>query len=417
MKKILIKFILLFIPIKLWRKKFRRYLKRKNTIYTICKIRDNLIKKHNDYWCFPVCCFNHRLDDNSRAIFDKIKNNSKIKKIVLVRDKKLILNGKNVVIVPLKSKEGLDYLIKSKVIFVKHSFKHNVGYDLNYKKHLIINLWHGIPLKKIGVTSAKSRSLELDFINHQLEHSFVISSSLVDRAMMTSAMHPLTYNQVWLTGLPRCDLIVNSEKELPLDYKKELEEITIVKGDKKIIFFAPTFRDNQEKSYFQFSKEEIYKLKSLLDRNNAILAIREHMADTTRSFSNQLKTLKPLDFNKYNSIEMCFRMSDILITDYSSCFIDFMLTNKPIVNFAYDYEEYKNNERGFLYEMEMVFPDKINKNFNDMIISLEKLLEETSKEYQDHYNNCKKMFFKYTDNKNSDRVIKNIEKELKGEVI
>jgi CDP-glycerol glycerophosphotransferase len=43
--------------------------------------------------------------------------------------------------------------------------------------------------------------------------------------------------------------------------------------------------------------------------------------------------------------------ADILITDYSSCFFDYMIRNKPIIHFAYDYDYYKNQDRGLYYEI------------------------------------------------------------------
>ena len=378
---------------------------------------DFFIPKKANYWAFPVCFLNEDLICNLRGVFEEIKYDALIKKIILTRTKKSnpffnSSSGKNVELVPLRSWKGLWLLLRSKVVFIRHTAHANVEYNLSYTKRHFVNLWHGIPLKRIGAAAAKNPKKESKKIRRRYskKYSLVISSSDIDRLAMTAAMAPTLFGNVHITGLPRNDFILRDESELPFDFQAELKEISSLKGDKKLIFYAPTFRDKQEKHTYQFSVENIAKLKNILDKNNAILGIREHMADTSNSLLSQLHSLNPLDMNKYSNIEMIYRNADLLITDYSSCFIDFLLTNKPIVNFSHDYERYMHEERGFFYDMNMVFPNKICKNFDEMIISLEESI--TEKNRTSHYKNCKNLFFKYTDSNNSKRVVNLIKSEL-----
>ena len=96
------------------------------------------------------------------------------------------------------------------------------------------------------------------------------------------------------------------------------------------------------------------------------------MADTSHGYSSEL--FHPQIFNAGNNvfeiIEMLYRKADLLITDYSSCFIDFMLTNKPMISFAYDYENYKEKERGTFYDLEYVFPGAICTRFDELLSAL-----------------------------------------------
>lgn len=375
-------------------------------------VADLIIPKKNNFWVFPVCFLNENLVCNTRAVFEEVKNDSGIKKIILTRSKAVNVDGSNVEIFPLKSWVGLWFLLRSKVVFVRHGVDSNVEYNLSYQRRNFINLWHGIPLKRIGAASAKDvkRANERIYRHYHKRCSMVISSSDIDRLAMAAAMSPTLFGEVYVTGLPRNDFILCPEPNLPQDFKKELEEIRVLKGDKKLILYAPTFRDKQQESYYKFHSDEIEKLGSFLKKNDAILGIREHMFDKSHSFSKQLSQLQPLDMNKYKNIEMIFRQADVLITDYSSCFVDFMLTNKAIVNFAYDYDRYMNEERGFFYDMNMVFPNRVNKNFNEFIENLE---NSWQKEADAHYNNCKKIFFKFCDYSSSKRVVEIIRNKLK----
>lgn len=373
---------------------------------------DFIIPKRSDFWVFPVCFLSENLICNLRGVFEEIKNESQIKKIILTRSKTINFTGVNVEILPLKSFKGLWLLLRSKVVFIRHTVDSNVEYNLSYTKRNFVNLWHGIPLKRICVAAAKDVKKESKKIKRRYnkKYSDVISSSDIDRLAMTAAMAPNLFGEVHVTGLPRNDFILCPEYDLPDDFKDELEEIRVKKGNKKLIFYAPTFREKQQECYYKFSLDEINRWKIFLEQNNAVLAIREHMADTSHSFSKQLSDLQPIDMNKYKNIEMIFRQADILITDYSSCFIDFMLTNKPIVNFSYDYDRYMNEERGFFYDMKMVFPNRINKNFDEM---LENLADSLEQETNQHYKNCKDIFFKFCDANNSKRVVSLIKNELR----
>src|SRR5690606_34323005 len=107
-----------------------------------------------------------------------------------------------------------------------------------------------------------------------------------------------------------------------------------------------------------FSDQEKGFLRDWLQRNNAVLGIREHMADSVRVYSQQLAALNIVDLSddSFPNVEILYRASAALITDYSSCFIDYMLTGKPSVSFAYDYDNYIGIERGAFYDLEFVFP-------------------------------------------------------------
>ena len=66
---------------------------------------------------------------------------------------------------------------------------------------------------------------------------------------------------------------------------------------------------------------------------------------------------------EFVNVEMLYRASDALVTDYSSAFIDYMFTCKPAVSFAYDYESYML-ERGGFYDLDFAFPGPICKSFD-----------------------------------------------------
>lgn len=377
---------------------------------------DAYIEKHDHWWIFPVCGYNHTLGGNERAVFEHVKNDETIKKIVLTRSRHVALEGKNVVIVPIRSVEGQQYLLRSKVVFVKHTPTRNVVYPLRADLRHFINLWHGIPLKRIGAASLDQQArLEKLYEEHRRCRS-VIASSKIDQMAMASAFYPLTYNDVWVTGLPRNDFVVCADEKLPEDMMDDVRAIQAMLGGKRLVLYAPTFRNPGPDSYYDFSGEEKRRLKELLDRHGCVLGIREHLADKTRSYSTELREIGAINLGdkRFSNIEVIYRCADVLLTDYSSCFIDYMLTGKPMLSFAYDFDRYISQERGLFYDMEMVFPGPICKNFEALYAGLERALEGQQQQvFGERYTFARSIFFDYLDDKNSERLVARVN-NLKG---
>lgn len=377
--------------------------------------KDLSVEKHDNWWVFPVCGFNHTLAGNERAVFDFIKNDASIKKIILTRSRYVDVDGSNVVVVPLNSLEGQYYLLRSRVIFIKHTPTRNITYSLSSDLHCFINLWHGIPLKRIGAASLDQQSKLKNLYEEHKKCTAVIASSKIDQMAMASAFYPLTYNDVWVTGLPRNDYIVCNDDYLPEDMKIEERSIRQMLQGRRLVFYAPTFRNGQHDSYYHFSMNEKNQLKSLFDEHNCVLGIREHLADKASSYSEELKDIGALNLSdkRFPNIEIIYRCTDLLITDYSSCFIDFMLTGKPLMSFAYDYDHYISAERGLFYDMPKVFPGPICKSFKSLIHSLVFTLAENTESTNEKYQYSRSVFFDFIDDDNASRVVSRVKSFLK----
>lgn len=367
-------------------------------------------------WAFPVCAYDHLLGGNERLLFEAVRNNPKIRKVILTRSKSLSLDGVNVEVVPLKSAAGQRLLVQARYIFVKHAPTINAIYPLDTKLHRFINLWHGIPLKRIGYTSLDQLE-RLDAISaeHARCHA-VIASSKVDRLAMAAAFYPLTFHDVWITGLPRNDMILRDEKLLPIDFQEQLGRLRQALAGRRLVLFAPTFRNAQAQGYYSFNEAERQALADCLNANGAVLGIREHMADKAHSYSESLgggrvPTIS-LDRIYYADIELLYREAEVLITDYSSCFIDYMLTGKPEICFAYDYDSYAGSERGLFYDLKDVFPGPICFDFPALLDTLQKVLAGQRLEAETSYKFKQKLFFDYVDDRNTQRLIERIENEI-----
>jgi CDP-glycerol glycerophosphotransferase (TagB/SpsB family) len=370
------------------------------------KLLDIKITKDPNLWVFPVCYYDHLLTGNDRALFEHVKNDPRIRKVILTRSKPVKMTGVNVYHFDIDSAEAQQVILRAKNIFLKHGPRINIPYPCEYKERNFVNLWHGIPLKRIGVSSLDVQGTRIDkIVAHNKPNKCVISSSKIDRLAMTAGFYPLTFGQVPVTGLPRIDLITMAERTLPSDLKQELQRLRGALAGRKLVLYAPTFRNAQADAYYDFSENELARYKELLFSNNAVLGVREHMADSAKSYNEILANIDCLNLSSenYPNIEMIYRLAHVLITDYSSCYIDFLSTSKPVVSFAYDLESYMEKERGFYYDIHDAFPGDICTNFDAMLGSLSGALN-LGIEDKEKYERVRHMFFDFDDQLNSQRV-------------
>lgn len=373
---------------------------------------DQASPKYANWWAFPVCAFTHTFSGNERALFEEVKDDPSIRKVVLTRDAPVAASGTNVDVVPLRSPEGQHLLMRCGNVFIKHSPTRNLVFPLAAELHNLINLWHGIPFKRIGLASLDTHHQRRAMAREHLKCRAVISSSRIDTLAMAAAFYPLSYNDIWATGLPRNDFIVRREELLPDDMRGELSGLKDRLAGRKLVLFMPTFRNAQEEGYYRFSDREIAHLAGWLTRHNAVLGLREHMADSARVYTRMLHSLDTIDLCDANfpNVEMLYRASSALITDYSSCFIDYMLTVKPAISFAYDYDSYASIERGAFYDLETVFPGKMCRSFAELEHALDTLFDPPTAVELASMEWKRTMFFDHVDDQSSARVARRVKR-------
>jgi CDP-glycerol glycerophosphotransferase (TagB/SpsB family) len=371
---------------------------------------DRATPKYRTWWAFPVCAFTGVFSGNERALFEEVKDDPSIRKIVLTRDKPVAVDGANVEVIPLESPLGQHRLMRAGNLFIKHSPTRNLVYPVSGDLHNIINLWHGIPFKRIGYASADMQDRLAAIAGQHARCRAVISSSKVDTLAMTAAFYPLSIDEVWNTGLPRNDFILRERERLPADLQEQLASLERMLAGRRLVLFMPTFRNAQEDAYYRFGEDEVAFLGDWLRRNDAVLGVREHMADSARVYGRQLAGLDCLDLSDdaFPNVEVLYRASSALVTDYSSSFIDYMLTGKPAVSFAYDYERYLGIERGGFYDLDFVFPGPVCRSFAELREALEGLFEPRSAVESGQLDWKRRLFFDHVDDGSSARVAERV---------
>ena len=200
-------------------------------------------------------------------------------------------------------------------------------------------------------------------------------------------------------GYPRNDKLINYNNNDIEKIKKDLH----IPTDKKVILYAPTFRDDEHTSGVGYT----YKLNidfDLLQKElkDYIILFRAHYF-----IANSFEFDKYKDFiynvSKYDDINDLYIISDLLITDYSSVFFDYAILERPIIFYMYDYDNYKNNLRDFYIDLKEL-PGPIVKDEKNLVTSI----KEKNNKYKNMYSSFNKKFNPYEDGKSAERVVKEI---------
>ncbi|WP_117168451.1 CDP-glycerol glycerophosphotransferase family protein [Paraliobacillus sediminis] len=258
--------------------------------------------------------------------------------------------------------QSIYHLATSKVIFVDNYF----GFlsVTKFKASVTcIQVWHAAgAIKQFGLMdpSVKTRSSQANdrFIKVYNRFTYVIVGSEKMSAIFRKSFG-LSNQQILRTGIPRTDFFFDKVKTANIKVQLQ-EEIPIV-TNKKVILYAPTFRDSQLND--QKIMLDIKKMYAQLSKDHVLL-LRLHPA-VKGTFINQYPEFV-IDVSKYQNINHLLVITDLLITDYSSIPFEFALLEKPMIFFTYDFDEYTQN-RGFWEDYQTQLPGPIVTSTTDLI--------------------------------------------------
>ena len=225
---------------------------------------------------------------------------------------------------------GLYYFLTSKYFF--YSFG---KYPIKpTKKQMVVNLWHGMPLKKIGNLENGMENIDYNFFTK------LVSSSDLFTPIMKEAFKA-NDEQMLLVGNIRNDELFEENKD-------------------KNIIWMPTYRnsknyhDSQDAIIFSLDDLEFNRMNNLLAGYEYHLYIKLHPLEESHfKFKNNYSNIHMLSEDiisqNYGTLYKFLGTTSALITDYSSVFLDYYLLNRPVAFTINDYEEYKE-KRGFVFE-------------------------------------------------------------------
>ena len=317
----------------------------------------------------------------------------------------------NLIIVKHNSKDYYKYCASSKYWIVNSIMGEHIKKKDN---QIYVQCWHGTPLKRLRNDIEVSGSVlntikEIRKRNDRDSSRFdyFLSPSKFATEKFTSAFNLINLGKkdiIIEEGYPRNELLFTYTQD---DVKRLKEKFGVPEG-KKVIFYLPTFRDNQHTSGVGYT----YSLGIDFDR------LKKKFGDKyVILFSAHYFVANSIDLSKYegfvintngimDDINEAYIISDIIMTDYSSVFFDFANLKRPMLFYMYDIDDYKGNLRDFYLDLDEL-PGPIAKTQDELEKNLENI-DEISEKYKEKYKKFNEKF-NYLDDKDATiRVINKI---------
>lgn len=259
-------------------------------------------------------------------------------------------------------------------------------YIIKRKGVTYIQTWHGTPLKKLAldmdaVSMAGEKDIETykyNFVKNAATWDYLISQNTFSTNIFRQAF--AYYKKILEIGYPRNDILVkkNNPNDI-LELKKKLG----LPLNKKIILYAPTWRDDEfyDKGEYKFaSKLDFDMAKKELSDEYIFIVKYHYLVQDKIDWSSYEGFIYNYDMTY--DISFLYLVSDLLITDYSSVMFDYSLLRRPILFYTYDLEKYKNELRGFYFDLTKEAPGPIATTTRELIDNINNY---NSLEYQEAY--------------------------------
>ncbi|MGF7143733.1 CDP-glycerol glycerophosphotransferase [Anaerotaenia torta] len=234
-----------------------------------------------------------------------------------------------------------------------------------------IQTWHGTPLKKLAldmdaVFMAGEGGIEnykKNFYNNTRTWDYLISQNHYSTEIFRRAF--AFDKEVLEIGYPRNDVLF--AKNNP-DSIRELKRKAGLPQDKKILLYAPTWRDNEfyGKGKYKFNPAlDFAELQKRLGEEYILIVKYHYLVMDQIDWSPYQGFIYPCDLSY--DISNLYLISDMLITDYSSVMFDYSLLRRPMFFFCYDLEEYKDTLRGFYFDFLAEAPGPVTMTTGELI--------------------------------------------------
>lgn len=216
------------------------------------------------------------------------------------------------------------------------------------KNTVFLDLGHGHPIKDPGMV-LNDRYLKDVYIQiSKRVNYFAIVSSLKSKEEYNVV--PISKDHIYIGDYARNDVFDDPE----LRNGKNGVVASFKKGRKAIVYM-PTHRSDGNKNMHMQDILPLDDIQKFCEDNNNVFIIKKHYYHRDET-EDLLKYPNILDITQIDDIDpqVLLYQADVLISDYSACYIDYMLLKRPLIFFQYDINEFQNSERKLYYDFEKI---------------------------------------------------------------
>jgi CDP-glycerol glycerophosphotransferase len=339
--------------------------------------------------------------DNTKYFYLYLQKNHPKNKSYFISDTKNF-NDKVPGFVKHPSLKSIFLLMRAEFIVIDYS-----AWYLNFKYHLSIKakkiqLWHGIGSKRIELSTdqfTQSKFSRFRIIFGALRGQIIrydLLSSTSDYYSENLYRDSLKFKEIKEFGQPRNDVLFREpvNGDLIGTDTKIMSKLISAKNtaNTKIVLYTPTYRATLSNDIIEYKK-----LNHFAKEHNIIVVVKHHVLAV---FDEIPKMSNIFNYDKRKDIYPLMSVSDVMITDYSSIYLDYILLNKPIIYYIPDFDEYKKADTSLRDDFFEITPGEKCKNQdelqNELLINKDRFADEREQ--------ILNLSYKYIDGDASERI-------------
>ncbi|TKJ35177.1 CDP-glycerol glycerophosphotransferase family protein [Blastococcus sp. CCUG 61487] len=264
-----------------------------------------------------------------------------------------------------------------------------------------LQTWHGTMLKRIHNDVLWAPEGRLAYLDQDIARwDLLLSPNAVTTDRLRRAFG--FTGPVHETGLPRNDLLTSPRRD---EIRAQVRADLGIDADQKVVLYTPTWRDDLvfeggDGRDFEFPID----LDAFTDRlgEDHVLLLRLHNMVMSRLEVVEGSVVR--DVCSHPDIRDLYLAADLMVTDYSSTMFDFAITGRPMVFFTYDLDRYRDQLRGFYFDLAEVAPGPLVGTSEELVAAIADI-DRISEQYAGRYAQFQETFTHLEDGAATRRVL------------
>ena len=336
-----------------------------------------------------------QFSDNPRAIFEELVRREEPLAYAWVLNPALSSElPPEVEAVAPRSRRHLELMGRARYLVANSTV---LGFHVKRPGTTFLQTWHGTPLKQIGFGIPHDRSRAARQAIKTLRHNVSRWDLLLSPNAFSTPIFRTAFDYtgpIVETGYPRNDLLRRPRNG---EIRARVRERLGIADTQQAVLYAPTFRDGAS---FGLS-DGVSRLAQILGSSYVVL-LRTHVADARGAGVREIRGVR--DVSSYPDNRELYLAADVLVTDYSSVMFDFAVTGKPMVFFVYDLAHYRDEVRGFYFDLEEQAPGPLVSTVDQLAHALQDL-ESVTSDHEAAYARFVERFCALEDGRASERAV------------
>ena len=359
---------------------------------------DRWVPKHPHWWAFPVDPVTGRLEGSARAVYEVVRHDPSIRKIVLTNETQQQLGGANVITHPMASVAAQFYLLRAGQVFISRGARRDVGHPISGKLHQFVLLGRGSPVLAFGAGVPVGDGLDEHLRHNELTHDLdltraVISTSPAQADLLRPSLASPFRPSTWVLGSPRTDFLLADEEALPADLRHQVEDLRALLDGRRLVLWSPNEDDDAEPTKLWD------QLADRVAEQGAVLGLRTTGTATDGALD--------VSVARFSDVEAVLRLTDVLVSDYAPELVDFLVTDRPVVCFAPDVDEVRTHT-GFVVDPDTDLPGGAVRARVALIDAVTSALDGSGAEPSVAYAAARDRLHAFRDGRSAARVVRRV---------